>query len=132
MLKDGKLNFYWTLCTNNMQAGPNLTQERYPGFRNPENFIVVSDAYPTVSALAADLILPAAMWMEKEGAYGNADPPAGCACRAGISRRLHPLQDVRARLPIPYPRPREGRAGYRHQYAVFRGAYTPHATGFWR
>ena len=73
MLKDGKLNFYWTLCTNNMQAGPNLTQERYPGFRNPENFVVVSDAYPTVTAMAADLILPAAMWVEKEGAYGNAE-----------------------------------------------------------
>jgi nitrate reductase NapA len=72
-LKDGRLNFYWTLCTNNMQAGPNLNQERYPGFRNPDNFIVVSDAYPTVSALAADLILPAAMWTEKEGAYGNAE-----------------------------------------------------------
>jgi nitrate reductase NapA len=72
-LKDGRLNFYWTLCTNNMQAGPNLTQERYPGFRNPDNFVVVSDAYPTVSALAADLILPAAMWTEKEGAYGNAE-----------------------------------------------------------
>ncbi len=72
-LKDGRLNFYWTLCTNNMQAGPNMNQERYPGFRNPENFIVVSDAYPTVTALAADLILPAAMWTEKEGAYGNAE-----------------------------------------------------------
>jgi nitrate reductase NapA len=73
MLKDGKLNFYWTTTTNNMQAGPNLNQERYPGFRNPANFVVVSDAYPTVTALAADLILPSAMWMEKEGAYGNAE-----------------------------------------------------------
>ena len=73
MLKDGKLNFYWTSTTNNMQAGPNINGETYPGFRNPENFIVVSDAYPTVSALAADLILPTAMWMEKEGAYGNAE-----------------------------------------------------------
>ena len=73
MLKDGKLNFYWTSTTNNMQAGPNINGERYPGFRNPENFIVVSDAYPTVTALAADLILPSAMWMEKEGAYGNAE-----------------------------------------------------------
>src|SRR3990170_4181479 len=72
-LKDRNLNFYWTLCTNNMQAGPNLSQERYPGFRDPANFVVVSDAYPTVTALAADLILPAAMWMEKEGAYGNAE-----------------------------------------------------------
>ncbi len=73
MLKDGVLNFYWTCCTNNMQAGPNLSHERYPGFRNPENFVVVSDAYPTVTALAADLILPTAMWVEKEGAYGNAE-----------------------------------------------------------
>ena len=34
---------------------------------------MVSDAYPTVTAMAADLILPAAMWVEKEGAYGNAE-----------------------------------------------------------
>ena len=73
MLKDGRLNFYWTTTTNNMQAGPNINVERYPGFRNPENFIVVSDAYPTVTALAADLILPSAMWTEKEGAFGNAE-----------------------------------------------------------
>ncbi|MBF0169301.1 MAG: nitrate reductase catalytic subunit NapA [Alphaproteobacteria bacterium] len=73
MLKDGKLNAYWVMCTNNMQAAPNLNEESYPGYRNPENFIVVSDPYPTVTALAADLILPTAMWMEKEGAYGNAE-----------------------------------------------------------
>src|SRR4030065_2651258 len=56
-----------------MQAGPNINQETYPAFRNPANFVVVSDAYPTVSAMAADLILPSAMWAEKEGAYGNAE-----------------------------------------------------------
>ncbi|WDE06335.1 nitrate reductase catalytic subunit NapA [Thalassomonas viridans] len=73
MLKDGKLNFYWTQCTNNMQAGANINEEIYPGYRNPDNFIVVSDPYPTVSAQAADLILPTAMWVEKEGVYGNAE-----------------------------------------------------------
>ena len=72
-LKDGKLNFYWTTTTNNMQAGPNINGEIWPGFRNPANFIVVSDCYPTVSAMAADLILPSAMWVEKEGAFGNAE-----------------------------------------------------------
>jgi len=72
-LKDGLLNFYWTTTTNNMQAGPNINEETWPGFRNPANFIVVSDAYPSVSAMAADLILPAAMWAEKEGAFGNAE-----------------------------------------------------------
>jgi nitrate reductase (cytochrome) len=73
MLKDGKLNAYWVQVNNNMQAAPNMNEEGYPGYRNPDNFIVVSDAYPTVTALAADLILPTAMWVEKEGAYGNAE-----------------------------------------------------------
>ena len=72
-LKDGKLNFYWSSTNNNMQAGPNINGEIYPGWRNPENFVVVSDCYPTVSAVSADLILPSAMWMEKEGAFGNAE-----------------------------------------------------------
>ncbi len=73
MLKDGKLNAYWVQVNNNMQAAANIIEEGYPGYRNPENFIVVSDAYPTVTAQAADLILPTAMWVEKEGAYGNAE-----------------------------------------------------------
>ncbi|HTH40311.1 MAG TPA: nitrate reductase catalytic subunit NapA [Rhodocyclaceae bacterium] len=72
-LKDGKLKCYWTSTTNNMQAGPNVNQEIYPGWRNPAAFVVVSDVYPTVSAMAADLILPSAMWTEKEGAFGNAE-----------------------------------------------------------
>ncbi|MDT4817461.1 Periplasmic nitrate reductase [compost metagenome] len=73
MLKDGVLNVYWQQVSNNIQAGPNLMQETLPGWRNPDNFVIVSDVYPTTSAQAADLILPSAMWVEKEGAYGNAE-----------------------------------------------------------
>ncbi|WP_373976025.1 nitrate reductase catalytic subunit NapA [Chitinibacter sp. SCUT-21] len=72
-LKDGKIKFYWQMCNNNMQAGPNINEELYPGWRNPTAFVVVSDPYPTVSTLAADLVLPTAMWVEKEGAFGNAE-----------------------------------------------------------
>ncbi|MDF0602441.1 nitrate reductase catalytic subunit NapA [Psychromarinibacter sp. C21-152] len=72
-LKDGEINAYWIQVNNNLQAAPNMLEETYPGYRNPENFIVVSDAYPTVTAQAADLVLPTAMWVEKEGAYGNAE-----------------------------------------------------------
>ncbi|WP_133000624.1 periplasmic nitrate reductase subunit alpha [Luteimonas arsenica] len=72
-LKDGKLNAYWVQVNNNMQAGANILEEGWPGYRNPDNFIVVSDAYPTVTCQAADLVLPSAMWVEKEGAYGNAE-----------------------------------------------------------
>ncbi len=73
MLKDGKLDCYWQQCNNNMQAAANMNNESYPGWRNPNTFIAVTDPYPTVSAMAADLILPTAMWIEKEGAYGNAE-----------------------------------------------------------
>ena len=73
MLKDSKLNVLWIQVNNNLQAGANSAQETLPGYRNPDNFIIVSDAYPTVTALAADLVLPTAMWVEKEGGYGNAE-----------------------------------------------------------
>ncbi|HEX9081602.1 MAG TPA: molybdopterin dinucleotide binding domain-containing protein, partial [Holophagaceae bacterium] len=52
-------------------------------------FIVVSEVYPTESTAFADVILPSAMWVEREGMFGNterrtqhwhklADPPKGC------------------------------------------------------
>ncbi len=72
-IKDGKVKVYWQMANNNMQAGPNINEELYPGWRRPDTFIVVSDPYPTVSTLAADLVLPTAMWVEKEGAFGNAE-----------------------------------------------------------
>ncbi|MDC0948717.1 nitrate reductase catalytic subunit NapA [Gammaproteobacteria bacterium] len=73
MLCDGEINAYWVQVNNNVQAAANVNEEVLPGYRNPDNFIVVSDAYPTVTSQAADLILPTAMWVEKEGAYGNAE-----------------------------------------------------------
>jgi nitrate reductase NapA len=72
-LKDSETNAYWVQCNNNLQAAPNLNEEGYPGYRNPDNFIVVSDPYPTLTGIGADLILPTAMWVEKEGAYGNSE-----------------------------------------------------------
>ena len=72
-LRDGEINAYWIQVNNNLQAAANMNEETWPGYRNPDNFIVVSEAYPTVTAEAADLILPTAMWVEKEGAYGNAE-----------------------------------------------------------
>ncbi len=72
-LKDGKMNTFWVMCNNNLQAAANFNEESLPGWRNPDNFITVSDPYPTISAMGADLILPTAMWAEKEGAYGNSE-----------------------------------------------------------
>ena len=54
MLKDGKLNAYWVRSTTTSRRRRTSSNETYPGYRNPDNFIVVSDAYPTVTAMAAD------------------------------------------------------------------------------
>jgi len=57
------------------QSLQNATNENHwiTAAREMDNFIVVSDAYPSISAKVADLILPAAMIFEKWGAYGNAE-----------------------------------------------------------
>ncbi len=71
-LESGQLRFFWSLVTNPFQDFPNL-HPWIKAAREGDNFIVVSDAYPTVSAKVADLVLPAAMIFEKWGAYGNSE-----------------------------------------------------------
>ena len=38
-----------------------------------DRFIVVSDVFPTPTTDVADVILPSAMWIEREGMYGNSE-----------------------------------------------------------
>jgi nitrate reductase NapA len=71
-LRSGKVRFFWAMVTNPFQDFAN-GNEWIRAAREGDNFIVVSDAYPTVSAKVADLVLPAAMMYEKWGAYGNAE-----------------------------------------------------------
>jgi len=83
----GKLRFLWVSCNNPFAAAPNLNRMRAWRKQNPRGFLVVSDVYPNASTELADVVLPSAMWAEKEGAYGNAErrtqfwkaavPPAG-------------------------------------------------------
>lgn len=71
-LEDGSVKWVWVQVNNPWQSHPN-NNHWLRAAREKDNFIVVSDAYPTVSAKVADLILPAAMIFEKWGAYGNAE-----------------------------------------------------------
>ncbi len=75
-MSKGNIDFLWT-STNNWAASlPNLT--RFLGV-NPEydgvfkTFIVVNEVYPTKSTQYADVVFPVAMWVEREGQYGNAE-----------------------------------------------------------
>jgi nitrate reductase NapA len=71
-LEDGSVKFVWVQVNNPFQATANANHW-IQAARNMDNFIVVSDPYPTISAKVADLILPTAMIFEKWGMYGNAE-----------------------------------------------------------
>ncbi|MDX2470533.1 MAG: nitrate reductase catalytic subunit NapA [SAR324 cluster bacterium] len=68
----GEINFFWSHVANPFQDYPKLN-DAFDAARRKDNFIVISDVYPTVSTKVADLVLPSAMIFEKWGAYGNAE-----------------------------------------------------------
>jgi nitrate reductase NapA len=68
----GDIRVFWSMCANPFQDMPKL--DRYRSAAQSEDvFVIVSDVYPNRSSELADVILPTAMWVEKEGAYGNAE-----------------------------------------------------------
>ncbi len=71
-LEDGSVNWAWVQVSNPFHASAN-NNHWLKAARKADNFLVVSDPYPTVSAKVADLILPTAMIFEKWGMYGNAE-----------------------------------------------------------
>ena len=69
--KGGDIHTIWVQVTNPGQTLPNRKAlfERKPD----DKFLIVSDVYPTVTTQLADLILPSAMWVEKNGMFGNSE-----------------------------------------------------------
>jgi len=62
----------WIIATNPVVSFPNLNLLKH-AFETTE-FVVVQDGfYPTPSMDYADLVLPAAIWGEKEGTYTNSE-----------------------------------------------------------
>ena len=71
-IEDGKIKFAWVNVCNPFMGSANANHW-LKAARKMDNFIVVSDSYPGVSAKVSDLVLPVAMIYEKWGAYGNAE-----------------------------------------------------------
>ena len=69
----GDIHTLWVQVTNPAQSLPNTHLLFDPSRRDPEKFLIVSDVYPTATARAADLVLPSAMWVEKNGMFGNSE-----------------------------------------------------------
>ena len=71
-LDRGEVKFMWIQVTNPMVTMPKLKRYR-DGTLKEDRFIVVSDVFPTPTTDVADVILPSAMWIEREGMYGNSE-----------------------------------------------------------
>ncbi|GAX89796.1 nitrate reductase catalytic subunit NapA [Effusibacillus lacus] len=73
---NGKVKFLWSMSNNWGQTMPKLNRFRGNDANGKgfiDAFIVVSEVYPTRSTEMADVVFPAAMWVEREGQFGNAE-----------------------------------------------------------
>lgn len=73
----GDIGTIWVQVTNPGQTLPNLNKLFNPKGDNKagleDKFLIVSEVYPTATTRLADLILPSAMWVEKNGVFGNSE-----------------------------------------------------------
>ncbi|MFZ1984089.1 MAG: molybdopterin-dependent oxidoreductase [Desulfatitalea sp.] len=101
-LDRGDIRFMWIQVTNPMVTMPNLTRYRN-GALKEDRFVVVSEIYPTPTSDVADVVLPSALWIEREGFFGNSErrtqhnerivpPPGEAMCNTWqlieVARRL--------------------------------------------
>ncbi|MCA9261849.1 MAG: nitrate reductase, partial [Planctomycetales bacterium] len=74
-LGENKVRSLLILTTNPGQSMPNVQPYRdaMGKERDDKPFVVVADAFPTRTTELADVVLPAAMWSEKEGVFGMSE-----------------------------------------------------------
>src|SRR5207249_8738983 len=76
-----KIRALWVIATNPIVSFPNLGVLQHS--LDSLNFLVVQDGFhPTPTTEVADLVLPAAIWGEKEGTYTNSERRVSKANRA--------------------------------------------------
>ena len=69
----GDIHTIWVQVTNPGQSLPNLKKLFQAKKGLEDKFLIVSDVYPTATTQLADLVLPSAMWVEKNGVFGNSE-----------------------------------------------------------
>ena len=99
----GDVHTIWVQVTNPAQSLPNVGALVTPSRSLDDKFLICSDVYPTETTRVADLVLPSAMWVEKNGVFGNSerrtqqwfkmvDPPGqardDCWQTIAVARRL--------------------------------------------
>ena len=71
--KGGDIGTIWVQVTNPGQTLPNLHKLFNAKKGLEDKFLIVSEVYPTATTALADLVLPSAMWVEKNGMFGNSE-----------------------------------------------------------
>lgn len=69
----GDIDTIFVQVTNPGQTLPNLNALFNDKQGLEDKFLIVSEVYPTATTQLADLILPAALWVEKNGMVGNSE-----------------------------------------------------------
>ncbi len=72
-LDRGDIKVIWINTTNPFQTLPHVGRYRRGSRKGGDRFVIVSEVYPSETLRHADLILPSAMWVEKEGMFGNTE-----------------------------------------------------------
>ncbi|WP_240377489.1 molybdopterin oxidoreductase family protein [Bacillus piscicola] len=118
LMEKGQIGFFWNIHTNPLVSLPNLPRARAA---MEKAFVVVQDPFLTETTEVADIVLPPAMWGEKEGTMENADrtinvlrkavePPEGVKTDFEIlvefSRRME-LEDKDGKPLVGYSTPEE-------------------------
>jgi nitrate reductase NapA len=70
---EGAIDTVWVQVTNPGQSLPNVNALFKAKAACKDKFLIVSDVYPTATTELADLVLPSALWVEKNGVYGNSE-----------------------------------------------------------
>lgn len=70
MIEKGEIGLFWNIGTNSMVSLPNRQRAKKA---MAKTFVVVQDPFLTETTAVADVVLPAALWGEKEGTMENAD-----------------------------------------------------------
>lgn len=89
-----KIRALWIVATNPIVSYPNLdvlTQS----LENLEFFVVQDGFHPTPTSDLADLVLPAAIWGEKEGTYTNSERRV-----SKVNRAVNPPDEARSDFEI--------------------------------
>lgn len=90
----GKIRALWIIATNPLVSYPN--QDVLRNGLSSLDFLVVQDGYhPTPTTELADLVLPAAIWGEKEGTYTNSERRV-----SKVNKAVAPQREARSDFDI--------------------------------